>query len=59
MVISAPHAGKVGSVQIKEGDSVGGSDLICKIVKPGEKYKSGFFGMASELWAMGGALRIG
>lgn len=37
MVISAPHAGKVGSIQIKEGDSVGGSDLICKIVKPGEK----------------------
>lgn len=35
MVISAPHAGKVGSVQIKEGDSVAGSDLICKIVKPG------------------------
>ncbi|KAH6709472.1 putative pyruvate carboxylase [Leptodontidium sp. MPI-SDFR-AT-0119] len=37
MVISAPHAGKVGSIQIKEGDSVGGSDLICKIVKPGDK----------------------
>merc|ERR1711939_190191 len=37
MVISAPHAGKVGSIQIKEGDSVGGSDLICKIVKPGHK----------------------
>jgi pyruvate carboxylase len=37
MVISAPHAGKVGSIQIKEGDSVAGSDLICKIVKPGEK----------------------
>ncbi|KUJ22301.1 pyruvate carboxylase-like protein [Mollisia scopiformis] len=36
MVISAPHAGKVGNVQIKEGDSVAGSDLICKIVKPGE-----------------------
>lgn len=36
MVISAPHAGKVASVQIKEGDSVGGSDLICKIVKAGE-----------------------
>ncbi|KAF4631348.1 hypothetical protein G7Y89_g6778 [Cudoniella acicularis] len=34
MVISAPHAGKVSSIQIKEGDSVGGSDLICKIVKP-------------------------
>jgi pyruvate carboxylase len=37
MVISAPHAGKGASVQIKEGDSVGGSDLICKIVKPDEK----------------------
>ncbi|TVY20399.1 Pyruvate carboxylase [Lachnellula arida] len=36
MVISAPHAGKVGSIQIKEGDSVGGADLICKIGKPGE-----------------------
>ncbi|KAI9053646.1 hypothetical protein LZ554_002600 [Drepanopeziza brunnea f. sp. 'monogermtubi'] len=37
MVISAPHAGKVGSLQIKEGDSVGGADLICKIVKPGDQ----------------------
>ncbi|KAH6666625.1 putative pyruvate carboxylase [Halenospora varia] len=37
MVISAPHAGKVGNIQVREGDSVGGSDLICKIVKPGEK----------------------
>ncbi|KAG9230442.1 putative pyruvate carboxylase [Amylocarpus encephaloides] len=37
MVISAPHAGKVGSIQIKEGDSVGGADLICKILKPDEK----------------------
>jgi len=36
MVISAPHAGKVSSMQIREGDSVGGSDLICKIVRPGE-----------------------
>jgi pyruvate carboxylase len=36
MVISAPHAGKVSNTQIKEGDSVAGSDLICKIVKPGE-----------------------
>lgn len=33
MVISAPHAGKVASLQIKEGDSVAGSDLICKIEK--------------------------
>ncbi|RDL36687.1 Pyruvate carboxylase [Venustampulla echinocandica] len=37
MVISAPHAGKVGNIQIKEGDSVAGSDLICKIVKPDGK----------------------
>ncbi|CAG8977117.1 hypothetical protein HYALB_00003338 [Hymenoscyphus albidus] len=33
MVISAPHAGKVGQLQVKEGDSVGGADLICKIEK--------------------------
>ncbi|CAG8957773.1 hypothetical protein HYFRA_00000111 [Hymenoscyphus fraxineus] len=33
MVISAPHAGKVGHLQVKEGDSVGGADLICKIEK--------------------------
>jgi pyruvate carboxylase len=36
MVISAPHAGKVSNTQIKEGDSVAGSDLICKIVKPSD-----------------------
>lgn len=36
MVISAPHAGKVSSIQVKEGDSVGGADLICKIMKPHE-----------------------
>ncbi|MCJ1240618.1 pyruvate carboxylase [Varicellaria rhodocarpa] len=33
MVISAPHSGKVGSLQVKEGDSVDGQDLVCKIVK--------------------------
>lgn len=33
MVVSAPHSGKVESLQVKEGDSVDGSDLICKIVK--------------------------
>ncbi|KAI1845661.1 hypothetical protein JX265_005351 [Neoarthrinium moseri] len=33
MVISAPHNGKVSSLQVKEGDSVDGSDLVCKIVK--------------------------
>ncbi|KAL8953667.1 MAG: hypothetical protein Q9222_000504 [Ikaeria aurantiellina] len=33
MVISAPHSGKVGNLRVKEGDSVDGSDLICKIVK--------------------------
>ena len=25
--------GKVGSLQVKEGDSVDGQDLVCKIVK--------------------------
>ena len=33
MVISAPHSGKVSDLQVKEGDSVSGSDLICKIAK--------------------------
>ncbi|PWY86129.1 pyruvate carboxylase pyc [Aspergillus heteromorphus CBS 117.55] len=33
MVISAPHSGKVSSLLVKEGDSVDGQDLICKIVK--------------------------
>ncbi|KAI4185223.1 MAG: hypothetical protein L6R41_004251 [Letrouitia leprolyta] len=33
MVISAPHSGKVGELKVKEGDSVDGQDLICKIVK--------------------------
>ncbi|KAI0136255.1 pyruvate carboxylase [Xylariales sp. AK1849] len=33
MVISAPHNGKVASLQVREGDSVDGSDLVCKIVK--------------------------
>ncbi|CRK42858.1 hypothetical protein BN1708_016948, partial [Verticillium longisporum] len=33
MVISAPHNGQVSSLQVKEGDSVDGSDLVCKIVK--------------------------
>ncbi|KAF2857762.1 pyruvate carboxylase [Piedraia hortae CBS 480.64] len=33
MVISAPHSGKIGHLEIKEGDSVDGQDLICKIVK--------------------------
>ncbi|CAN6672193.1 pyruvate carboxylase 2 [Trichomonascus vanleenenianus] len=33
MVISAPVAGKVSSLLVKNGDSVDGSDLICKIVK--------------------------
>ncbi|RKF81257.1 Pyruvate carboxylase [Golovinomyces cichoracearum] len=36
MVISAPHAGKISSIQVKEGDSVGGADLICRIVRPHE-----------------------
>ncbi|KAI1466712.1 pyruvate carboxylase [Daldinia caldariorum] len=34
MVISAPHNGKVSDLQVREGDSVDGSDLVCKIVKP-------------------------
>ncbi|KAI4286283.1 MAG: hypothetical protein L6R38_000049 [Xanthoria sp. 2 TBL-2021] len=33
MVISAPHSGKVGELKVKEGDSVDGQDLICKILK--------------------------
>ncbi|KAI0013526.1 pyruvate carboxylase [Xylariaceae sp. FL0662B] len=33
MVISAPHNGKVSSLQVREGDSVDGSDLVCKITK--------------------------
>jgi len=33
MVVSAPHAGKVTNLGVKEGDSVAGSDLICKIEK--------------------------
>jgi pyruvate carboxylase len=31
MVISAPHSGKVASLQVKAGDSVDGSDLVCRI----------------------------
>ncbi|KAH1394353.1 hypothetical protein KXX50_003475 [Aspergillus fumigatus] len=33
MVISAPHSGKVSGLLVKEGDSVDGQDLICKIAK--------------------------
>lgn len=33
MVISAPHAGKVADLLVREGDSVAGSDLICRIAK--------------------------
>lgn len=33
MVISAPHNGKVSSLNVKEGDSVDGSDLVCRIIK--------------------------
>lgn len=32
-MISAPHSGKVGELRVKEGDSVDGQDLVCKIVK--------------------------
>ena len=33
MVISAPHSGKISELQVKEGDSIAGSDLVCKVVK--------------------------
>ncbi|KAH8693659.1 putative pyruvate carboxylase [Talaromyces proteolyticus] len=33
MVISAPHHGKVSSLSVKEGDSVDGQDLVCRIAK--------------------------
>lgn len=31
MVISAPHHGTISSLLVKEGDSVDGQDLLCKI----------------------------
>ncbi|PGG97068.1 pyruvate carboxylase [Polytolypa hystricis UAMH7299] len=34
MVISAPHHGVVSGLLVKEGDSVDGQDLICRITKP-------------------------
>ncbi|KAF5703393.1 pyruvate carboxylase [Fusarium globosum] len=33
MSISCPHSGKVSNLQVREGDSVDGSDLICRIEK--------------------------
>ena len=33
MVLSSPHSGKVGELLVKEGDSVAGSDLVCRIAK--------------------------
>ena len=33
MVISAPHSGKVSDLKVREGDSVAGSDLVCRIAK--------------------------
>jgi pyruvate carboxylase len=33
MVISAPHSGKVSGLLVKEGDSVDGQDLVCRIGK--------------------------
>lgn len=33
MVISAPHSGKIDELRVKEGDSVAGQDLVCKILK--------------------------
>lgn len=37
MVISAPHNGVVSTLVVKEGDSVDGSDLVCRIVKADAK----------------------
>ncbi|KAK4190567.1 putative pyruvate carboxylase [Podospora australis] len=37
MVISAPHNGIVASLQVREGDSVDGSDLVCRITKAEKK----------------------
>lgn len=37
MVISAPHNGVVSGLQVREGDSVDGSDLVCRIIK-GDKH---------------------
>ncbi|KAG5950436.1 hypothetical protein E4U53_005079 [Claviceps sorghi] len=33
MVISAPHSGKVASLQVREGDSVDGSDLSSRALR--------------------------
>ena len=33
MIISAPRAGKIGSLGVREGDSVDAQDLVCRIVK--------------------------
>jgi len=33
MVISAPHAGKVDGLSVKESDSVASQDLVCKIIQ--------------------------
>ncbi|KAF2474487.1 pyruvate carboxylase [Lindgomyces ingoldianus] len=33
MVISAPHSGKIGSLSVREGDSLDSQDLVCKIIK--------------------------
>jgi pyruvate carboxylase len=37
MVISAPHNGVVSTLMVREGDSVDGSDLVCRIVKSDAK----------------------
>lgn len=37
MVISAPHNGVVSSLQVREGDSVDGSDLVCRITRGDKK----------------------
>lgn len=37
MVISAPHNGVVSQLMVREGDSVDGSDLVCRIIKGDSK----------------------
>ncbi|KAK4144903.1 carbamoyl-phosphate synthase L chain, ATP binding domain-containing protein [Dichotomopilus funicola] len=37
MVISAPHNGVVSQLAVREGDSVDGSDLVCRITKADAK----------------------
>jgi pyruvate carboxylase len=34
MVVTAAHNGVIGQLVVKEGDSLSGQDLICRVVKP-------------------------